>query len=201
MMTHVRSFLIALFFLTLTIQGQSEGLQMQTSVGLTDPLSPDYLQKYWSYGVNFNIGFGASINRKWSFNLAFSHHTLNYCSGTIPAGNSANANQALIRLKRSAPIAHLQKVSPYFSIGAGFCLWNSPAVYREVENLPNLILPKNKLEDARHSSAPAAEVSLGIHYQLAPLSMLFAEWFTSAAFSRRQNFFCLGLRTGVLFTI
>ena len=174
---------------------------MQAGVGLSDAFSPYYLQKYWIYGVNFNVGFGASINEKWSFNLAYAHQTFDYGSGIVPAGNNADANQALICLKRCASFARLQRLAPFISVGAGFSLLNAPAVYSKVENAPLLILPENKLEDAKQASGPAAEVSLGFDYQIGPLSALFTELFSSAAFFPRQNFVCWGLRMGVLFTI
>jgi hypothetical protein len=200
-MTHFRPAFICLFLLPPLIQGYSEGLLMQAGVGLSDALSPYYLQKYWIYGVNFNVGFGASINEKWSFNLAFTHHTFDYCSGIVPADDNASANQAMIHLKRYALITRLQRLAPFISVGAGFSLLNVPAVYRKVESDPFLIMPENKLEDAKQSSGPAAEVSVGFDYQIGPLSALFSELFSSAAFLPRQNFVCWGLRMGVLFTI
>jgi hypothetical protein len=200
-MTHFRPAFFCLLILFPFIQGFSEGLQIQAGVGLTDALSPNYIQKYWVYGVNFNVGFGASINEKWSFNLAYTQHTFDYSSGTVPAGNNATANQALIRLKRCTKIARLQRLTPFYSVSVGFSLFSAPAVYKKVKNAPLLILPENKLEDAMHSSGPAAEVTLGFDCQLGPQSALFTEWFSSAAFSHRQNFVGWGLRMGVSFTI
>lgn len=173
---------------------------MQAGVGLTDAVSPNYLQKYWLYGVNFNVGFGAAVNEKWSFSLAFTHHTFDYRNGIAIAGDNACANQAMMHLKWYAP-TRLQRVAPFISVGAGFSLQKAPAVYRKMAQFPLLILPENKLEDAWKSSAPVAEFSLGVDYKISLLSALFSEFFTSAAFSPGQNFVCWGLRMGVLFTI
>jgi hypothetical protein len=199
-MTHLRSVFISRLLLLPTIQGYSEGLLMQAGVGLTDAVSPPYMKKYWLYGVNFNIAFGAAVNEKWSFNLAYTHHTFDYRNGIAITGDNACANQAMIHLKRYAP-TRLQRLAPFISVGAGFSLLKAPAVYRKVERVPLLILPENKLEDAWKSSAPVAEVSLGVDYQLSPLSALFTELFSSIAFSPQQNYVGWGLRMGVMFTI
>lgn len=177
----------------------ADGLQMQFSFGLTDPLSPRYLADYWNYGAEFSFGLGSRVNDRWAFSLQFSQRTYDYAESIEPIGGNAQANLLLLQLKTRLFREQRQRIKPYAVCGGGLYLLKTPAIYRD-DGIFGQFLPENRLEDARRTEGFAVQLGAGVEYLLQQTSALFAELHSAAALSRGPGR-SWGVRAGLLFSL
>lgn len=180
----------------------TNGLLLQTSVGGTHALAPDFLTSYWKHAIHINASVGAHVVDGINGIIAFTHHTFDYDENRIiPSGQHATANEMMLSLQNFADTEWLDALLPFYSFGVGVTVVSTPPVHRPEIDPHYGARPGDVLELQHHQSGVSMGVGVGIMSMTNYDTGFFAELVTRTTFLAHQSFTYIAGRVGVSFVL